>query len=441
MELSPLGYIKTTMNPSIHSSFRIVREAGEPLGLFYRVGRSDHLVLKQLLSEDRIGMLGAVFDPCNCGCQEELRAEFVRRNLDAILDPALMELATVGGHTRSRRELSWASPQPHVPAQFDGAFSKHIAEQIAQFVAENRFTAVLAPSHYLNEGTKDPWLQIDKRLVVNLRERLDANGCGDVAIYYPLALSTKIFTDAPQRNGIKAALGGLPIDALWLRTHPFGSESGDTTLRRYIQACQDLHGLGLPLISEKTGVLGLALLAFGAASGIESGIGSGEKFDYARLKHVRIPNGKFGKTVRVYLPDLGGFLTGKEAAQFFEHRGLRQFACRDSQCCQRGLESMIGSGSRRHFAFQRMDEVAKLSRVTPSMRPTEYLERILRPATDHIGRALAHEELPGGVKKKLEKSRRKQDRWRATLGEMSRAPIKSFSAPIERRIHRARATA
>ena len=102
---------------------------------------------------------------------------------------------------------------------------------------------------------------------------------------------------------------------------------------------------------------------------------------------------------------------------------------------------MTGTGSRRHFAFQRMDEVAKLSRVTPSLRPNEYLDRILRPATDNIGRALAYDELPETVKKKLEKSRRKQDGWRATLGEMSRAALGSFSAPIQRRIHRARATA
>lgn len=429
------------MNPSIPSPFRVVREAGEPLGLFFRVGRSDHPVLKQLLSESRVGMLGAVFDPCNCGCQEELRAEFGQRHLEAILDPALMELATIGGHTRARKQLPWASPEPQVPSQFDSSFSEQTTDKIAQFVAANKFTAVLAPSHYLSEGMKDPWLQIDKRLVVNLRTRLDANGCSDVAIYYPLALSTKHFTDAAQRIGIKAALSGLPIDALWLRTHPFGSESGDTTLRRYVQACQNLHGLGVPLVSEKTGVLGLALLAFGAVSGIESGISSGEKFDFGRLKHLRMPNGKFGKTPRVYLPDLGGFLTRKEANEFFEHRGLRQFACRDSQCCQRGVESMTGTNSRRHFAFQRMDEVAKLSRVTPSLRPNEYLDRILRPATDNIGRALAYEQLPDAVKKKLEKSRRKQDGWRATLGEMSRVPLGSFSSPIERRIHRARATA
>ncbi len=54
-------------------SLRIVRDAGEPLGLFFRVGKSDHTVLKQLLSENRVGMLGAVFDPCHQELSEALK--------------------------------------------------------------------------------------------------------------------------------------------------------------------------------------------------------------------------------------------------------------------------------------------------------------------------------------------------------------------------------
>ena len=42
--------------------------------------------------------------------------------------------------------------------------------------------------------------------------------------------------------------------------------------------------------------------------------------------------------------------------------------------------------------------------------PNGYLDRILRPATDNIGRALAYEQLPDAVKKKLEKSRSKTGR-------------------------------
>jgi hypothetical protein len=102
---------------------------------------------------------------------------------------------------------------------------------------------------------------------------------------------------------------------------------------------------------------------------------------------------------------------------------------------------MIGSNSRRHFAYTRMNEVARLSRVTPSLRPDDYLDQILRPATDHIGRVLMNDKLSDSIAATLKNKRRRLDGWRDTLGELSRESVESFSPPIERRIHRVKATA
>jgi hypothetical protein len=317
-----------------------------------------------------------------------------------------------------------------------------MVEKIVQFAATNNFTAVLAPTHFLGQGPTDPWFQIDRNLVLSLRQVLDACGLKEVSIYYPLAIPGRFFLEPGALTHLKAAFSGLPIDSLWLRIHPFGSDSGDTSLRRYILACRELHTLNIPIVAEKTGVLGLALMAFGAASGVESGIASGEKFDQGRLVRPRKPNAKFGKTSRVYISDLGIFLSRKEAEEFFALRGTRQFACRNTQCCSRGFESMIDD-SRRHFAYSRMGQVALLSRLTPSLRPMGYLEDILRPGTDNLSRILGHAQLSDDLRKKFDQSRRRQDGWRATLGQLSRQGIPSFSAPIERRIHRipAQATA
>ena len=82
-----------------------------------------------------------------------------------------------------------------------------------------------------------------------------------------------------------------------------------------------------------------------------------------------------------------------------------------------------------------------MSRITPTLRPDGYLDQILRPATDNIGRALAYTQLSAEILGKLATQRRKLDGWRATLGELSRQPIPSFSSPITRRVHRIRATA
>jgi len=427
---------------SFTSPLRIVREEGEPLGVFFRPGKLDHTVLQQLLSEGKVGMLGAVFDFLHISFQEGLKAELLQRNLDAILDPMVMELATPVGFTAARQKaLPWANTNMHALADFDLNRCHAVADQITQCVSENGFTAVLAPTHFLREGSKDAWFSVDKQLVTILRQRLDAAGCTKVSIYYPLAIHSRIFIDPASRIALKASLAALPIDALWLRIHPFGSESGDTTLRRYISACQDFHGLKRPLVAEKTGVLGLALLAFGAVAGLESGISSGDKFDFLRLNRINPVKSSFKKAARIYLSDLNLFLTRQQATEFFQHRGLRQFGCRDTACCRQGIDSMIGLNSRRHFAYTRMNEVSQLSRVTPSLRPDNYLDQILRPATDRIGRVLMNDQLSEGVADTLRNKRRRLDGWRDTLGELSRESVDSFSPPIERRIHRVKATA
>ena len=386
-------------------------------------------------------MVGGVCDPCHLSFQDGMRAEFAQRNLYAVLDPLMLELDSAGGHTASRSKLPWADQRVLTPSDFDATRIDAVSGRIAEFVAQKKFNAVIAPAHYLRDGHKDAWVKIDRSLTVALRRRLNSSGCTDTAIFYPLATSTQHFLEPAHRVGLKAFLSGLPIQALWLRIHPFGSQSGDATLRRYISACQDLHGLRIPLVAEKTGSLGLALLAFGAVAAIENGVSSGEKFDFGRLS--RPPTGKtpFAPRPRVYIPSLGIFLPPDQAQALFDNRGLRQFACRNTACCPRGSESMI-KNPRRHFVFTRMDEVGMLSALPQSLRIQGYMERLLRPATDNIGRAMANDKLDDATKQKLEKHRRKLDGWRATLGQLGRlSPPRTVAAPLERRIVRVRATA
>src|SRR5437762_2014850 len=109
------------MDTSIGSSpLRVLHPVREPLGLFLRPGRNDHRVLCQLLSEDRTGMSGVVFDAEFTDRQEELRGEVSRRNLEALLDPRLMELATTSGFTERRASLPWGGDGPHSLADLSG---------------------------------------------------------------------------------------------------------------------------------------------------------------------------------------------------------------------------------------------------------------------------------------------------------------------------------
>ena len=93
---------------------------------------------------------------------------------------------------------------------------------------------------------------------------------------------------------------------------------------------------------------------------------------------------------------------------------------------------------RRHFVLTRMGEVATIGGVPPGLRAGAYLDKILRPATDKLGRAL---QLPleAATREKFETERRKLDGWRNTLGEMARTdPGTTYAAAPRRRILRQR---
>jgi hypothetical protein len=423
---------------SVVPVIRVMRPAVEPLGLFFRPGHIDHRVLLQLLSEGRSSMAGVVFDPSHLGAQEELRTEVLQRRLWAVLDTRMMELATANGHTKRRAELPWASSEPHRPQELSGAAGRAAAGAVVNFMGRYGFNAAIV-GHYLERGASDTWFAVDVALLRDLRRQLDSAGHEDFALYYALAVPTSIFHDASQIAAIKASLRGLDIDGLWLRIHPFGSASGHITLQRFVRACRNLHELNLPLVVEKAGSIGLALLAFGAVSGLESGVSSGDKFDYARLvKPAGEQMKPFGPHARVYIPDLGIFLNRDSAQAFFSNRSLKaNYGCQNTACCRRGTQDTL-SDPRRHFIFTRMEEVGAISQVPERLRPNQYLDNILRPATDRLGRVL-QAGLSSDVTARIEKERRKLDGWRHTLGEMSRNEVRTATwavSPVRRVAHR-----
>jgi hypothetical protein len=391
---------------------RLIRPVEPALGLYFRPGRNDHQKLLDLLAEGQLSISGLVLDACLVGRHEELRREAISHGLEAILDPRSCELATEGGFRRSGVcDLPWAFERPHVASDLIGEPGDALASGIARFAIEHDYNAVLAPTHLLAAGSRDGWLDVDVALARSLRRALDAGGAEAVPVYYPLVLPSAVLRDAGQRETLMSALRRVPADAVWLRVTPFGTNSGPLAIKRYIEACHDLQRLELPLIAEHVGAAGLPLLAFGAVGGIESGITLGEQFDVRPL--VRPPSNSepFAPAPRVYLPELGAFLTRARAAAFFDNRQMKVFfGCKNGRCCRRGWADMIAD-PRRHFLLRRAGEVARLSRAPSTVRPQLYLDEFLRPATDLGIRAAQVDESLVRVQRKLEG-------WRVTLGAL-----------------------
>lgn len=386
---------------------RFLRPAPQELGHYLRPNRNDHRVLLQLLSENRLNISGLVLDPCLWSRHEELAREARANRLEVILDTRSVELSTAGGFARSGiSELPWAGSSPH-DRDLSEATIALIAEQIAEFAVNRSCSAVLAPTHFIERGN-DEWLHLDRLLTEALRGELDRVSARRMPIYYPLILHSSVLRDDMSRLRIKRVLSHLPIDALWLRVHPFGTNSaGPSALSRYIHGARDFHDLGLPIVGERTGTIGLPLLAFGVVGGIESGITYGEGFDIGPYRRVEEGNG-FLPPPRIYLQQLECFLSRRLASSLFDHRGTRSiFGCQDVACCPRGISDTIRD-PRRHFVVRRASEVHSLSVVPQAIRATVYMDRMLRPASDRMVTAIR--AVP-----ELDTHRERLDSWRATL--------------------------
>jgi hypothetical protein len=366
---------------------------------------------------------GFVFDPCLEGRHRDLREAAVEKKLEAILDPRSVDLATEGGIGRSGvSALAWSleTHAPHTPSQLE-ASRKDFAERIAKHVIENGYTAVLAPSHYIT-GSQDEWCAVDQALTKELRQALDSSGGSAIPIYYPLIVSGVALRSWAERRRLKTHLASLPIDAVWLRVHPFGADSGPRALRGYIEAGWDFHSLGFPLVAERVGGIGLGLMAFGAVGGIESGLTLGERFNFRDIQK-KPKDGKDGflPPPRVYIAELGAFLTAKQAAEFFEIRGMKsKFGCKDTDCCRRGISDMIRD-PRSHFLRRRNREVSEMSKRPEEFRASNYLDEFLRPATDLALTASRAYPL-------FESTRVRLERRRTTLAAIHRDhPVESFA--------------
>lgn len=390
---------------------RSLRPVPDPLGSFLRPSSRDHKVLLQMLVEGKRVGTGLIADPCLGERQRDLLGEARRQGLETVLDPRSLDLSTVGGFTRSGvGELPWAGSRPHTPADLAGPAGALVVSRLVTAVEAGGHSAVLAPTHFL-DGPADPWLAVDGDLTRELRRQLDGRGLRHVLVYYPLVVRAALLRIESNRERLIAGLTGLPIDALWMRVHPFGTTtSGPLALRRYLEVCRAMHILRVPLVAEHSGTVGLALLAFGAVGGIESGITIAEGVNLdGYLKPPNPTATPFAHAPRVYLHEIGAFLDRKKAEPFFAARGMKTaHACRRSDCCPRGWRDMQLE-PRRHFVGQRSREVAALSAVPESLRAGHYMENFLRPASDRALRAAEAEPT-------LEAARKRLESWRGTLG-------------------------
>lgn len=399
------------------SPLRLVRLAPDPLGLYVRAGRIDQKDLQSFITSGAAAFTGVVFEAKRVGHQKELLSLVLDRGLDAVLDPQTQAMATIGGYASNMDGLPWSKKRHHALDDLATTFQQQtMADEIAQFVVRHGFTQVLAPTHLIS-GADDPWLPVDIALANALRSALDRHGASQVQMHYSLALSYEAFRTTPKRLAVLERLRHASIDGLWLSIPGCGSDSSPTAITRYGDAAVDFHALGVPIVADHAGgLMGLSLLAFGAVGGLAHGVTLGERFDTSSW--LKKSEGKpFGAKTRVYIPQIDLMLPRVDAEKFFEAGGGRArsaFGCRDTNCCHRGIDDMLQAPAR-HFLYQRTQQVAGLGQIPESIRPSQFLEEHLRPASDDALKATKL-ALPDDLAKKTARQAKRMNDLRTTLG-------------------------
>lgn len=417
---------------------RKLRPAPEPLGNFIRPGYNDHTVIAQALVDGRGSGSGLVINPVHAERQLPLVEHARAAGVETILDSKSLELSSLGGYAmRGIPELPWAAPDGmHSPMMLAGAEGGRLVRELSEYAAKTQVSGVLAPSHFLT-GLDSPWWDVDAALTRRLRRNLNELEMTGTLVYYPLMVRATTLLNPAMMDQLIEHVRRLPVDGIWLRLHPFGTtKSGPLVLRRYLQLCRQLHALGIPIVAEHSGSVGVALLAFGAVGGIESGVTFTDTVNLDGVLRPPKPDAKsFSPSPRVYLHQLGAFLEPQSARELFAKRGMKPLhACQDSNCCPRGWVDMVAD-PRGHFLRQRAREVSQLSAMPASLRPGFYMENFLRPASDRAIRAAELEPSLIAVRKRL-------DSWRRTLGaELEQHSEFTISVPAAGRRLRVRPSA
>jgi hypothetical protein len=351
------------------------------LAFFVRIGEA-HNKLADLQAGGRLPAGRVVIDASRFKHQRELIAAFRDGGAEIVLDTEIAELAALGRYQGHSRNAPWAPTKKILgPDHFRADAPLDVIGQIARFAVENGVDAVLAPTHYLADPAFADWLQVDHHSCLALRKALDREGGGHIRIDYPLIVKNADLCEPGARGRYMESLSDLPVDNVWVRSSGMGPQAGPLSVRRYISSASALHNLGKPLIADHIGgLLGEALLAFGAVSGIAHGVGERERFDassWAKLPPERSEDDQFGRAKRVQVPGLYKSLTIKELDLLEAARGGRRLlGCADRQCCPHGLPDMRDD-PRRHAAHQGFEALRRLQAVPDLLREHHFMTGVM----------------------------------------------------------------
>ena len=409
------------------------RDQPHELGFYLRVGRDQHLTVMNLLAEGERRFFGLIIEATNVHRHRELRVEARKRGVDIILDPKTQAWAMPGGHTSRAAALPWGLDRPHRTDDFSGADGRAQVERLIMFAVKNEFTQLLGPTHYL-QSHSDPWLGVDIESMRLARNLIDAHRA-DLELIYSLCVPMETLREPAFRRSLIESIKHAPFDALWLKVDNFGADASGEKVVAYVEACQDFHVFGVPLIGDHVGGLpGLGILAFGAVGGIAHGITMYEGFKSYSWRKPQPKNSGRVPPVRVYIPKLDMHLEREQAKILFDasSRIKGRFGCTDTHCCN-GIRGQLEHPAR-HFVHQRSRELTEISGLPDTLRVGRYLDEFVRKVSDDVAGLCAADGLPKQLQKRLQSKQATVGKFRASVVNLAEANRLASQAKVPQRL-------
>ena len=395
-----------------------VRPSAAPLALFIRVGHNDHRELLDLIAAGERGISGFIVQAQYVRRHQDLIVEARNQGFDLVLDPKTHAMGLPGGHTEKLAALPWGSPRHHILSDFDGPQGRSKAEQIVNMAVTYDFTQLLGPTHVLT-GPNDPWLRRDITMMQWTYEEIAASGA-DIRLIHSLTVPMELLRKPIERQVLIDTISDIPCQAIWLKIENFGDDATGEKTGAYIDACQDFHDRGIPLIGDQVGGLPrLGLLAFGAVGGIAHGVTMEQSFRASAWRRPATPSSG-GMTRRVYFPRLDVLLKHRLARILLSAspRLRAQYGCRDTHCCAHGIQDML-SHPARHALYQRAREVEWLTETPQTVRAARYLDERVRPVSDDIAAIVGFPDLDETLRQTFVRKQRKMSRFRSAMAHLS----------------------
>ncbi len=363
----------------------------DAIGVEFRLGRGDHLVVESFLSTNPAGVAGVLIDAPNIERQAPAVEAASHAGIDVVVEPLTERLAEDGFRPIG---LKYADQYPLDQSSLRG--EKAVGQFVERVLDPQLDVAtILTPPHFFADSPEA--LHLNVAMAELVVERYGH----DLPVRPILAAQRSFLADPETRRDVIEDYWSAGVRRIDLRLSPVGADGdGPIKIRSALEIAADFSSRGIEVSLGFQGSLGPTALALGFASRFSTGVGYREQFNHAaaisRQRQVRPKDpkkGPRGPVAGVHLPRANATVTRRVAKHLYEDEQIRsKIACRIGDCAKSIDQPVLKP--RPHYLHSRAKVVEDMIERPAAWRPKLEKDRLDR-AIELRGMLNAH--LPLGV--------------------------------------------